>query len=55
MNLDNMRGYLNARATAILVGSAIMKRDLIEASDWPAITRLAREFVEKVREFKAGK
>ncbi len=55
MNLDNMHGYLRARATAVLVGSSIIRRDLVAASDWPSITAIARQFVDRVKEFKAEK
>jgi 2-dehydro-3-deoxyphosphogluconate aldolase/(4S)-4-hydroxy-2-oxoglutarate aldolase len=51
VKLDNISGYLSARAAGILVGSAIIRRDLLEASDWPSITGIARKFVAKVEEF----
>jgi len=51
VKLDNIAGYLSARAAGILVGSAILRRDLIEASDWPSISAIARKFVETVEEF----
>ena len=53
--LENISGYLAARATGILVGSAIIRRDLVEASDWPSITGIAVKFVAKAVEFSAGK
>lgn len=55
VKLDNITGYLSARAAGILVGSAIIRRDLIEASDWPSITVIARKFVETVEEFYGKK
>ena len=55
VKLDNIAGYLSARAAGILVGSAILKRDLIEASDWPSISAIARKFVETVEEFYGEK
>lgn len=51
VKLDNIAGYLAARANAILVGSAIIRRDLIASSDWSSITEIARKFVLKVEEF----
>jgi 2-dehydro-3-deoxyphosphogluconate aldolase/(4S)-4-hydroxy-2-oxoglutarate aldolase len=51
VRLDNIFGYLEANAAALLVGSAIIKRDLVEAGDWPAITEIARQFVGRVAEF----
>ena len=55
VKLDNIAGYLSARAAGILVGSAILRRDLIEASDWPSISGIARKFVETVEEFYGEK
>jgi 2-dehydro-3-deoxyphosphogluconate aldolase / (4S)-4-hydroxy-2-oxoglutarate aldolase len=46
--LDNISEYLSAKASGILVGSAIMKQDLIAAGNWPAITGLAAKFVGKI-------
>jgi len=46
--LDNISKYLSAKASGILVGSAIMKQDLIAAGNWPAITGLAAKFVGKI-------
>lgn len=55
VNLDNIPEYLSVRAAGILVGSAIIRRDLIEVSDWPSITDIARKFVEKVEGFSGKK
>ncbi len=55
VKLDNIAGYLSARAAGILVGSAILKRDLIEASDWPSISSTAGKFVSIVEEFSRKK
>jgi len=52
-NLENISGYLEADAAAILIGAAIVKRDLVATKDWGAITGLARNFVEKVEAFRA--
>ncbi len=55
VKLDNISGYLEAQAAGILVGSAIIRRDLIAASDWPSITEIAAKFVRKVEDFTARK
>lgn len=55
VNLDNISGYLATRAAAILVGSAIIKRDLIASSDWPSITEIAGKFALKVQELYGTK
>jgi 2-dehydro-3-deoxyphosphogluconate aldolase/(4S)-4-hydroxy-2-oxoglutarate aldolase len=45
--LENISAYLAADAAAILIGSAIIRRELVEAKDWGSITGLARSFVGK--------
>lgn len=49
-NLDNLSTYLAADAAAILMGTAILKRELVATKDWNAIAGLARSFVTKVEE-----
>jgi 2-dehydro-3-deoxyphosphogluconate aldolase/(4S)-4-hydroxy-2-oxoglutarate aldolase len=50
VNLDNIGGYLSAKAAGILIGSAILKKDLVRSGDWTAIAGLARTFVLKAEE-----
>jgi 2-dehydro-3-deoxyphosphogluconate aldolase/(4S)-4-hydroxy-2-oxoglutarate aldolase len=50
-NLDNVSNYLAADAAGILVGSAILRRDLVAAKDWKSITGLAESFVRKTENF----
>lgn len=50
MTLDNISKYLTARAAALLVGSAIIKRGLVETEDWLSMTELAKEFVSRTEE-----
>jgi 2-dehydro-3-deoxyphosphogluconate aldolase/(4S)-4-hydroxy-2-oxoglutarate aldolase len=52
-NLENISGYLEADAAAILIGAAIVKRELVAAKDWGSITALAKSFVAKVEAFRA--
>ncbi len=49
-NLENVSSYLAADAAAILIGAAIVRRDLVAAKDWGAVAGLARNFVAKVGE-----
>ncbi len=53
VNLENLPLYLAARASAILVGSAIIRSDLVKKGDWDAIAGLSGEFVGKVAEFSS--
>jgi len=48
--LENISKYLAADAAAILIGTAIIRRDLVAAKDWSSIAGLARSFVRKVEE-----
>ena len=47
---DNIKGYLDSRAAGILVGSAIIKRDLVKSEEWESITKLAGMFVKKTED-----
>lgn len=48
--LDNVSKYLAADAAGILIGSAIIRRELVATKDWNSMTGLARSFVQKVEE-----
>lgn len=50
VTLDNFTEYLKAGVSGIIVGSAIVRRDLVAASDWTSIERLAREFCDMLPE-----
>jgi 2-dehydro-3-deoxyphosphogluconate aldolase / (4S)-4-hydroxy-2-oxoglutarate aldolase len=50
VNLGNILDYLDAGASCILVGSSIIKRDLVKAGQWRAITELAMRFVGRLTE-----
>lgn len=53
--MDNISEYLAADAAGILVGSAIIKRDLVSAEDWTSLTELSGRFVQKVDGILSGK
>jgi 2-dehydro-3-deoxyphosphogluconate aldolase / (4S)-4-hydroxy-2-oxoglutarate aldolase len=54
-NLENVSKYLAAEAAGILIGTAIIRRDLVAAKDWNAIAGLAGSFVGKVEDFARTK
>lgn len=54
-NLENVPNYLAAGAAGILIGTAMLRRDLVAAKDWNAIAGLAKSFVGKVEDFKKTK
>lgn len=55
VNLNNISEYLLAKASCILIGSSILKREFIAEEKWDAISNLAREFVKKVENSSSAK
>jgi 2-dehydro-3-deoxyphosphogluconate aldolase/(4S)-4-hydroxy-2-oxoglutarate aldolase len=51
VTLDNILKYLSANAAGLLIGTAIIRRDLVAAGDWNSIAALSRTFVRKVEDF----
>jgi 2-dehydro-3-deoxyphosphogluconate aldolase/(4S)-4-hydroxy-2-oxoglutarate aldolase len=51
LHLNNFSEYLGANPSCILVGSAIMKKQYIEAQTWDAIAGLSRDFVQKMNDW----
>lgn len=49
-NMENISDYVAAGAAGILVGSAIIKPELVKRQDWSGITELSRAFTEKVED-----
>jgi len=45
VTFENFGKYLEARASGILIGSSVLRRDLLAAEDWASIAGLARELV----------
>ena len=50
IDLENASDWIRAGATCLGIGSALVKKDLIRANDWSGLTRLARKFIDIVRE-----
>lgn len=48
VTLQSLGQYLEARPSGIIVGSAIVKKDLVKACDWQAITGLAQGFSQSL-------
>lgn len=48
VDLGTVKDWFAAGARCVGVGSALVKKDLIAAGDWSALTDLARRFVEAV-------
>jgi 2-dehydro-3-deoxyphosphogluconate aldolase/(4S)-4-hydroxy-2-oxoglutarate aldolase len=48
VSLGNISEYLTAQASCILIGSSILKKDLMESEDWNSIKELAKRFVREI-------
>jgi 2-dehydro-3-deoxyphosphogluconate aldolase/(4S)-4-hydroxy-2-oxoglutarate aldolase len=48
VTLENFSDYLAANVSGIIVGSAIIKRELVKAGNWDAIEEISRSFVKKL-------
>lgn len=48
VDLDTTPHWIEAGAVAVGVGSALVRRDLIEAADWPQLSELAARYVDAV-------
>lgn len=53
VKLDNVDQWFAAGAVALGVGSALVKKDLIAAGDWQALTALAKQFVDAVTQARS--
>lgn len=53
VTLNNISQYIAADASCILVGSSIIKRELVMAEDWSSITELAGSFIQKINELSS--
>ena len=48
VDLTTAASWIEAGAYCLGVGSALVKKDFIRTADWPALTDLARKYVEVV-------
>jgi len=48
VTLENFQQYLDAAVSGIIVGSAIIRPELVKAGDWGAVRILAEKFVQLV-------
>jgi 2-dehydro-3-deoxyphosphogluconate aldolase/(4S)-4-hydroxy-2-oxoglutarate aldolase len=53
VNLDTIPDWVAAGAQALGVGSALIRKDLIQQRDWNAISELARQFVQQIQRARA--
>jgi 2-dehydro-3-deoxyphosphogluconate aldolase/(4S)-4-hydroxy-2-oxoglutarate aldolase len=53
VDLNTAADFLKAGCVALGVGSSLLKSDLIKSENWPELSRLASQYVEIVRKFRA--
>jgi 2-dehydro-3-deoxyphosphogluconate aldolase/(4S)-4-hydroxy-2-oxoglutarate aldolase len=53
VDVHNVGDFLKAGCTALGVGSSLVSAKILQAADWPALTRKAAEFVEAARSARA--
>ena len=49
VNINNLAEYLSVNSSCILIGSSILKRELVMAEDWNSVTELANNFVRVIK------
>ncbi len=54
VDLTTAASWIDAGAVCLGVGSALVKKDFIRSADWPALSDLARRYIEIVREARGG-
>lgn len=54
VDLDTAADWIKAGAACLGVGSSLVKKDLIKQRDWAGLTKLARQFVDIVRQARGG-
>jgi 2-dehydro-3-deoxyphosphogluconate aldolase/(4S)-4-hydroxy-2-oxoglutarate aldolase len=49
VDLDTLTAFVQAGSVAVGVGSSLTTKPILAAADWPALTRLAAQFVAAMR------
>jgi 2-dehydro-3-deoxyphosphogluconate aldolase / (4S)-4-hydroxy-2-oxoglutarate aldolase len=52
VDLHNIGDFLRAGCAALGVGSSLVSQKILTDANWPELTRLAREYVKKVRDYR---
>jgi 2-dehydro-3-deoxyphosphogluconate aldolase/(4S)-4-hydroxy-2-oxoglutarate aldolase len=53
VNINNFTEYLSVKASCILIGSSILKKELVTVGDWNAISELAKRFVQEIENYQS--
>ena|SRR5436190_3763135 len=53
VDLNTAADFLKAGCVALGVGSSLLKPDLIKSENWPELSRLAGQYIDIVRKFRA--
>ena len=54
VNLDNICEFLSAGCIGAGLGSTLLREDIIRKADWSQLTRIAKEYTQKIKEIKNG-
>ena len=49
VNINNFSEYLSVNSSCILIGSSILKKELVTTGDWNAVSELAKRFVREIK------
>jgi 2-dehydro-3-deoxyphosphogluconate aldolase/(4S)-4-hydroxy-2-oxoglutarate aldolase len=52
VNLDTMEPFLNAGCAALGVGSSLLTQSIMASNDWPALTELAKQYSDRLRQVR---
>jgi 2-dehydro-3-deoxyphosphogluconate aldolase/(4S)-4-hydroxy-2-oxoglutarate aldolase len=52
VNLDTMESFLKAGCVALGVGSSLLTKSIMASDDWPALTQLARQFSDRLKQIR---
>ncbi len=50
VNLDTIEPFLKAGCVALGVGSSLLTKAILDTNDWPALTKLARQFSDRLQQ-----
>jgi 2-dehydro-3-deoxyphosphogluconate aldolase/(4S)-4-hydroxy-2-oxoglutarate aldolase len=53
VDLNTAADFLKAGCVALGVGSSLLKPDLLKSENWPELSRLAAQYIDIIRQFRA--
>lgn len=55
VNLDNIRDFIKTGIPAVGVGSSLVTKNILEKSDWSALSKLAADYLNAIKEARSSK